>query len=227
MNKTNRILASSLAIIFLSASTVGCGQGFRSNAAGGTVNQSSNSATDVSDTLAKAQEASAAAQTAMSEAQTALNEIQDADGNINIGLFRSGSAMSKGLLSPIIDKLNNVFDKVFAKIDMVKAQFAMARSKLADAIGKLDDKDPAQAALKDKVLAEMKKIDLLESNFRTKIHSLASKLDLATVALDKLISGATSFVPGWGFVIGLALDYFVMGDVKALISELKMRLLAI
>jgi hypothetical protein len=67
----------------------------------------------------------------------------------------------------------------------------------------------------------------MERTFSASMHQLASKLDLAIAGLDKLVSGVTSFIPGFGWIANLALDYLVMSDVKNFIYEVKMRLMAL
>ncbi len=223
MITSKKYISACLAVIF-SVSSIGCGQGFRSTSTSGDVTAAQ---ATVNDELAKAQEATKIAEDAMAEAQAAIAEITDSNGEIKVQLFQSGSAQSKSLLSPIIDKLNGVFDQLFAKVDMVKARFAEARLKLADVVGKLDPNDPSQAALISEINSQLARIDALEARFRTMIHGLAGKLDIATAALDRVLSGATSLIPGWGLIVSLALDYFVMGEVKAFIAQLKTRLLSI
>ncbi len=109
----------------------------------------------------------------------------------------------------------------------MKQKFADARRLLASAMAKLDLNDPAQAKIADEIKKQLANIDVLEGKFSDTMHMLASKLDLATEGLDKIITGVTSSIPGWGSIIGLAIDYLVMNDVKALIQDLKARLLAL
>lgn len=210
----------------LATATIGCGQGFQ------TLNAGQNSAlraAEVSTAVKQAEAASNNAQLAIIEANEILKEIQDENGNIKINLFTKSSTsevQAKFLLNGVIAKLQEVFDRVFEKVATVKAQFNQARQTLADALAKLDTSNPAQAAMIAQLQAELSKLDALETRFSTSMHSLATKLDLAVLALDKVITGATSFIPGWGSLVGLAIDYFLMSDVKALIMELKTKLLA-
>lgn len=233
MNRANQLCSLSLAAVF-AVSSIGCGQGFKTSSA----NQSKATETgglsvtpDISASLKKAEEAAASAQTAMVDANNALKEIQDENGNINLGLFIRPQTSSKvevqSLLSPVIDKLKAVFDTVFAKVALVKQKFADARRLLADAMAKLDLNDPAQAKIADEIKKQLANIDALEAKFTDAMRMLASKLDLAMVGLDKIITGVTSSIPGWGSIVGLAIDYLFMSDVKALIQDLKARLLAL
>lgn len=213
-------LLISLSIVFVSG-TVGCGAGFRSNV-GDNVN--------VFEELRKAEEASLLAEEAMAEANMVLREIMDDQGNINVGLFRSGSTAeveTQFILSGLTNKLREVFNKVFEKVALVKAQFQVARDKLNEAASKLDPSNPAHALQLQAIQAQIAKINALEAQFSAQMHSLASKLDLAINGLDKIISGVTSWIPGWGSIVGLALDFFVMSDVKALILEIKHKLMSI
>ncbi|HMN69832.1 MAG TPA: hypothetical protein PKC28_14910 [Bdellovibrionales bacterium] len=212
----------------------GCGQGFKGTA--GTVSSGSQSLTveeqvvNVENEMRKAEEASVKAQEAMIEADRALSEITDEKGNINLGLFsktKTSEVQSQFLLKGVMDKLRGVFDKVFARVETVKAKFDAARTALNDALNKLEASNPAHAALIAEIRTKLIAVDVMEGQFRNGMHLLAGKLDLAIVGLDKLVQGVTSFIPGWGFVVNMALDYLVMSDVKQLIGELKARLLAI
>jgi hypothetical protein len=229
MSRMNKYLAVNIATV-LAFSSVGCGQGFRNS---GSSNAGVSQSVNVNDQLAKAQAASEQAQKAMADANTALADIMDDKGNIKLGLFSTTSSDSQtrtaGLLAPIIDKLNAVFDKLFAKVDLVKQQFAMARAALNDALSKLSAADPAQAAQIDQIKQELASIDTLEQQFSNQMHSLASKLDLASSAIDKLLQTATSAipVPGLGTIAGVLVDMFLMSDVKNLIASIKAKLLAI
>ena len=215
-----------LMMVFAVAS-IGCGQGFKSAGAG---ESGALAIASANDAMAKAEEANQQALAAMSEADAALKSISDANGNINIGLFSkssSSSVTSQGLLSPIIDKLRATFNTVFDKVALVKAKFTEARAKLNEALANLDASNPAQAALIAQIKSQLAGIDGLEAQFSAKMHSLASKLDIATTALDKLVSGVTSFIPGFGFIADMLLDYFVMDDVKAFLMEIKMKLMSL
>lgn len=213
-------------IVILAAGLMGCGQGFKS----GNVASSAKQDANIDIELAKAEQANADAQTAMNEATLALNAIQDENGKINLKLFLKGPAgevQTEGLLSPVVDKLRLTFDKVFAKVDLVKEKFAAARAALMAALAKLDHTNPAQAAMIDQIMTQMGKIDAMENQFRVGMVSLAGKLDLAVTSLDKIVSGLTSFIPGWGLVVNFAIDFFVMSDIKDFIMEIKMRLLTL
>lgn len=214
-------------IVAMVVTSIGCGQGFRVQGSGNSVGSNS---TDISAELEKAESASKAAQQAMAEADQVIRTITDEKGNINLGLFMKSSSQevqAAGILSPITDQLRKVFDTVFSKAEAVKAQFNAARASLADALGKLDVNNPVHAAAIEQIKAQLAKIDALEAQFKAAMASLASKLDIAVTALSGLISGATTFIPGWGSIIGLAIDFFVMSEVKGLIAELKARLLAL
>src|SRR5690606_20584798 len=102
-----------------------------------------------------------------------------------------------------------------------------ARKLLADALGKIDQSNPANAALVQQIMSQMAKVDAMERQFSTSMHMLASKLDLAITGLDRLVSGVTSFIPGFGWIASLALDFLVMSDIKNFIYEIKMRLMAL
>lgn len=213
-------------VLLMAVATIGCGQGFRgvSNASDAVAIASAN------DAMNKAEEANQEAIQAMADADEALKSIQDENGNINVNLFKkssSTSVASAGLLAPVVNKLRTAFDKVFAKVEMVKEKFTLARAKLDEALSKLSATDPAQAALIAQIRQQIAAINGLEAQFSSKMHSLASKLDLVTGALDKVISGATSFIPGFGFLANMLLDHFVMADVKDFILEIKTRLLAL
>ena len=220
-----KFMVATLAVVAFTG-VIGCGQGFKGASHNGGI-----TAADISNELAKAEEANKMALAAMDEANQALAEITDEKGNINVSLFSrtgtSGDVQTQFLLNGLIDKLRGVFDKVFASVEMVKAKFNEARGKLMEAVAKLDPNDPAQAALIAEINKRVIQIDGMEAKFSNAMHMLAGKLDLAIIGLDKIVSGVTSFIPGFGWLANMALDYFVMGDVKALINELKLRLLAL
>jgi hypothetical protein len=226
MNKQMNILTGSV-IAIMAAGLMGCGQGFKST---GSSSDSAKSV-NIDNELQKAEAANNEAQQAMAEAAEALKAIQDSSGNINLGLFlkagSSSNVQTSGLLSPVIDKLRATFDTVFSKVDDVKAKFADARQALLVALSRLDHNNPAQAYMIDQIMNQLKRIDAMEQQFRVQLQTLTGKLDEAVAALHKVISGATSFIPGWGFVVDFAIDYFVMSDIENFINEIKMRLLAI
>ncbi len=224
MKQFNWLSGSILAVI--AAGSIGCGQTMRPYTHG----DDSVIGSDVTDSLAKAELAAKDAQIAIEEANAIIAQITDENGNINIGLFKKAAAnevVAQGLLDPLVNQLRGVFDKLFAKVQLVKDQFAKARQALKDALAKLDQSNPANAAMVANIMAQLAKIDLLEAQFSTQMHSLASKLDLAVAGLDGIIKGAITFIPGWGSIIGLAIDMLVMGDIKALIMELKAKLMAL
>lgn len=215
------------AIGLFAAGLIGCGgQGFKSVGSSGNV-----TATDITNEINKAEQANQAAMLALADANAALKDLTDANGNINVGLFSGGTqsatVQGKGILSGVVDKLRLKFDALFLKVEAVKAKFTQARQALMTAIAKLDHNIPEQAAMIQQIMAQMARIDAMERQFSASMHLLAGKLDLLVVALDKIISGATNFIPGFGWIANLFLDYFVMGDVKTFIAEIKMRLLAL
>ena len=224
MKTTNWLLGSIIAI--LAAGSVGCGQSMRPYSAKGV---DSSLTVESDNQMAKAEQAAKEAQAAIDEANALIDSITDKNGNINIGLFKKPSAdvQTKGLLDPITNQLRAVFDKVYEKVLLVKQTFAKARQSLNDALAKIDQSNPATQAQVALIMAQLAKIDQLEAAFSTQMHSLASKLDLATAGLDAIIKGLTTFIPGWGSIIGLALDFLVMGEVKTLIMELKAKLMAL
>jgi hypothetical protein len=234
MNRISSFFLSSLAVVVFTILSSGCGQGFKTSPV--TKAASADAAglslsPDVSDSMRKAEEASVSAQLAMSEANRALLEVQDQNGNINLGLFiRSQAAFkteAQSTLSPVLDKLRSVFDTVFAKASLVKQKFNEARQSLAEALSKLDLNDPGQARIADAIKKQSANIDALEVKFTQSMRMLASKLDLAMTGLDQIMAGAVSSVPGWGAIIGLAIDYLLMDDVRVFIQDLKARLLAL
>jgi hypothetical protein len=228
MNKRMNWITGPL-VVALTLSSIGCGQSFRSTGSGAMSTGSQATNADVSDQLAKANQAAKDAQVAMADAQAAIASISDANGNINVGLFTKSTAQTttQGLLAPLIAKLQPVFDCVYNKALVVKQQFDSARASLAAALAKLNPGDATQASQIAQINAQMAQIDTMEQQFANSMHLLAGKLDLATTALDKIISGATSFIPGFGWLAGMAIDMLVMSDVKNLISDFKMKLLSL
>jgi hypothetical protein len=223
MKSANLFWGSVIAII--AVGSIGCSNSMRPYSSSS--EKGSNGGMSVEDdAMMKAEQAAKDAQSALNEANAAIAEITDDSGNINVGLFRSSSTNNK-LLSPLTDKLRAVFDKVYAKVLLVKTNFTKARTALNDALAKVDQSNPANAALVATIMANLAKLDQLEAQFSTTMHSLASKLDLAIAGLQGIIGGVITAIPGWGSIIGLALDYFVMGDVKAFILELKAKLMAL
>jgi hypothetical protein len=223
------IITGSVLVLF-AAGTIGCGQsGFQSL---GKATASGNQAADISTELNKAEEANAQAQAAIDEANLALKDITDSKGNINLNLFKKSSSTStevssQGLLTPIIDKLRPKFEQLFSKVTVVKQKFTDARQALLTALSKIDQSNPASAAVVANIMAQLAKVDAMEKAFSASMHSLAGKLDLAISGLDKLVSGVTSFIPGFGWIANMALDFLVMSDVKDFIYEIKMRLMAL
>lgn len=224
----NLVTGSVLAVI--AASSIGCGQGMKSTTSSSEKVASTGTSTEeIAAVIKKAEKANEEAQGAIAEAQAALLTIQDENGNINLSAFRKSNSevTSSGLLTPIIDKLRGPFDTVLAKVALVKAKFTEARQMLMTALSKLDDKDPAQAALINEVMKQMAAIDKMEATFRTSMLQLGNKLDLAVDALEKVISGVTSFIPGWGWIVSLGVDYLVMGDIRDFVMEIKLKLMAL
>ncbi len=207
----------------------GCGQGFKTSS-GASNKTAAQAVANVDNQMAKADQAAKDAALAMADADAAISKITDKDGNININLFTKSTTtgtQTSGILAPLVAKLQPLFDSVFDKVNAVKVQFDAARAALADALGKLNPNDPAQAAMIATVQTQMAHIDALEAQFRDKIHMLAGKLSLAITGLDKIVSGVTSFIPGFGWLASWALDMFVMDDVKNLILNLQAKLMAL
>lgn len=236
-------LLTGISVAIMAAGLMGCGQGFKSN--GVSAEDSAKSAAFDS-AISKAEKANQDAQNAMNAATEALMTIQDTSGNINLGLFLKGGSSSSssssssggasndpstvgsaGLLTPVIDKLRATFDIVFQKVADVKAKFQEARQALLIALSKLDANDPAQAYMQQQIMKQLSRIDAMEDQFRIQLAGLGAKLDQAVVALQKIISGATSFIPGWGPIVNFAVDFFVMSDITNFINEIKMKLLTI
>jgi hypothetical protein len=230
MNKSFKIVTGSLLAV-IAASSIGCGQGMKSNTSSNAKASGGNIANteEIAAVIKKAEKASDEAQAAIVEAQSVLLTIQDQNGNIKIDLFQrnNGQVDSAGLLTPVIDRLRGPFDTVLAKVALVKSKFNEARQMLVTSLSKLDDKDPAQAALINEVMKQMAAIDRMEAQFRTSMMQLGGKLDMAVAALEKLISGVTNFLPGWGWVVNLGLDYLVMSDIRDFVAEIKMKLMAL
>ena len=229
MNKQMNLVTGSV-IAIMAAGLMGCGQGFKAN---GLSSANSAKSAQVNEAITKAQDASDQVQAAMNEATEALKSIQDTSGNINLGLFLKGgststsSVQTSGLLAPVIDKLRATFDIVFNKVDDVKAKFQAARLALLHALTGLDKNDPAQAYMIQQIMTQLNRIDAMEQQFRIQLAGLSGKLDDAVKALQKIITGVTSFIPGWGYIVNFAVDFFVMTDIQNFINEIKLRLLAI
>lgn len=227
MGKNLNLITGSVLVVF-AASLVGCSQGFESQ---GKITTNGAQAVDISSEMSKAEQANQAALSAITDANNALKDITDANGNINVGLFSKSSASadvtSQGLLTGIIEKLRPKFEQLFSKVTAVKAKFTEARALLAAAMAKLDQSNPAHAIMIQEIMGQLAKIDAMERTFSASMQQLAGKLDLAIVGLERIVSGATSFIPGFGWLANLALDYFVMGDIKNFIYEVKMRLMAL
>lgn len=211
--------------ILVAASTVGCGQGMKPS--GGSPETAAMVA-NTDDQIATAEKAALEAKSAIDEANALITQITDENGNIKIGLFQLlGSAGSGSGLNPLTAKLRVAFDKIFEKVATVKRQFGVARQTLKDVLAKLDQNNPTLAAQIAVVTANLAKLDDLEIKFSVSMHMLASKMDLATKGLDLLVKGVTSFIPGFGAIVGLAIDFLVMDEVKMLILELKLKLMAV
>lgn len=232
MNKQTNWIASSV-VVALVLGSIGCGQGFKTqngNSAS-TTGISPQASRDVSSQIAMAAQATKDAQSAMADAQAAIASITDANGNINMNLFNKTLSLplpgTGGLLSPVIAKLQPIFDNVFSKATLVKQQFDAARASLATAIAGLNSADPAQAAQIAQITAQLAQIDKMEQQFTDAMHLLAGKIDLAVAALNNVVSGITSYIPGFGWLAGMAIDYLVMDDVKNLLADFKAKLISI
>ena len=233
MRQQRQSLKNAAVILFSAGLTVGltgCGSGFKAGTASDNVSAAAVKA-NIDDQMNKAQQATKDAQLAIADAQVAIASISDKNGNIKVGLFSKATSetQTQGLLSPLLDRLQPVFDKVYAKGLLVKQRFDSARISLADAISKLDKNNPAQAAQIQTVMDEMAQIDQLELQFQTSMHTLASRLNYAMNAIDKLVSAATSLIPipivGW--IAGMAIDYFIVDDVKTMIQNFQLKLMSI
>ena len=228
MNQFNKAVGTMMALMMVT--TIGCGQKMQSSSPSNKAQATGagSSTEEVAAVIAKAQKANDEAVAAIGDAQAALATIQDENGNINVSLFQSNSQVSSsGLLTPVIERLRGPFDTVLAKVALVKSKFTEARQMLMTALAKLDDKDPAQALMINEIMKQMAAIDKMESTFRSSMLQLGNKLDLAVASLEKLISGVTSFLPGWGWVVNLGLDFLVMGDIRDFVMEIKLKLIAI
>lgn len=223
----NAILIWGSVIAVIAAGSIGCGNTMRPYSSAKDVDATLTVESD--DQMLKAEQAAKEASAAIDEANKAINEITDDNGNINVGLFKkpASGASTKSLLSPLTDKLREVFDKVYARVLVVKQTFGKARQALNDALAKIDQSNPVNSAQIAMIMANLAKLDQLEAQFSNSMHTLASKLDLAIAGLDSIISGVTTFIPGWGSLIGMALDMLIMGDVKGFILELKAKLMAL
>lgn len=219
-------LGSSIVVV-LAAGSIGCGNTMRPYSSAKDIDSTLTVESD--DQMLKAEQAAKEAQAAIDDANKLINEITDDNGTINVGLFKkpAGGASAKGLLDPITAKLREVFDQIYAKVLVVKQAFGKARQALNDALAKIDQSNPVNAAQVAMIMANLAKLDQLEAKFSESMHMLASKLDLAIAGLDSIITGVTTWLPGWGSLIGMALDMLVMGDVKAFILELKAKLMAL
>lgn len=225
MKTANWLCGSIVAVV--AAGSIGCGNTMRPYQVEG-VDTSLTVESD--DQFAKAEQAAKDAQAAIDEANALIAEITDDNGNINVGLFKKPAANSvstQALLDPVTNKLREVFNKIYDKALLVKQQFAKSRQALNDALAKIDQTNPANAAQIALITAQLAALDKLEAQYSTSMRSLASKLDLAVAGLDAIIKGVTTFIPGWGSLIGMALDFLVMGDLKTLIMELKTKLMAL
>jgi hypothetical protein len=221
-NKTSWIASAFLASSIFA--TVGCGQGLKSTSPGRTVAEHQ---ANVDKQMDQAEKAAADAQDALVAAQTVLAQISDANGNFNLGLFSGlkGKMSLGNILGPVADKLTEVFDQVYEKLALLKTKYGEARLALADAMGKLDASDPTQAKLIAQINSQMGRLDDLEKQYTSAIHKLARKLDLVERSIDKLVSGVTSSIPGFGAILGLALDYLVLDDIYAVIDGFQQKLL--
>lgn len=226
----NIVTVSVLAVI--AASAIGCGQGMKSNAIPndkvGSSSSSSNTE-EIAAVIKKAEKANEEAKAAIDEAANVMLTIQDENGNFKINLFQASNAEvnTSGLITPLIDKIRGPLDTVIAKSVLVRAKFNEARQMLMSALARLDDKDPAQAALIAEVMKQMASIDKMDTAFRTSMFKLGGKLDLAVDGLEKILSGVTSFIPGWGWVVNLGLDFLVMQDIRDFVLDVKLKLLGI
>lgn len=209
----------------------GCGQGFQSGKAASNIG-SSNGGFSVDDgTSAELEKAIQNAEKAMADAEASVKDITDKDGNINISLFTTNSQNSQtkaqGLLAPIIDKLRGVFDKVFSKVEMAKQQFSNARGQLAALLAQIQQADPTNSLRIQELTAQLARLDSLEGQLHVRMQALAGRLDTIMLGIQKVVSRATSLIPGVGIIADILIDMFLMDDVRALIAEIKMRLLSI
>jgi len=226
-----RILLSVL-IVMISIGLIGCGQGFKSNviSGGGALGGKIESVADVKAQIDEAQKATDDAQNAMAEAQAAIASITDKNGNLDINVFSASSTVApQGVLSPILDKFRTVFDTVISKIQLVKGKFDEARAALVSAMAKLDPNNPAHQALIAQIQNGLAMLDNLEMQFHNTMQMLASKLDIATAAIDDLVAKGCALIPIPGLcqIAGVLVNMLILDDVKNLIAEFKAKLLAL
>ena len=223
-----KILVIALAT-FMSFTSIGCGNSFKSIGQGDAALKLSAVAAQVE----KAQKASLDAQRAIQEANAAISEIMDSNGQIRMSLFSTTADVARtrtaGIIAPLLARLNPVFDRLFARITSVKVQFATARASLMEALNTLNAADPSQIVRIEEIKAELAKIDALEMSFRQQMHQLGGRLDLAVTGLERLINLGTSFipVPGAGAVAGILIDLLVTSDVRDMVAAVRFRLQAV
>lgn len=223
MNNKTSWIASALLTASMFA-TIGCGQGLKSSSSASTT---AGHQANVDRQMDQAEKAATDAQDALAAALAALAQVSDTNGNFNLGLFSGlkGKMSLGNILGPVTDKLSEVFDQVYEKLALVKTKYAEARLALSDAVGKLDANDPAQAKLIAQINSQMGRLDDLEKQYTNQIHKLGRKLDLVEKSLDKIVNGVTSSIPGFGAILGIALDYLVLDDIYAVIDDFQQKLL--
>lgn len=223
MNKQLNLAVCTLATI-LTATSVGCSNGFKS----GSGNSATNGATSVTpaengaEQVAKAQAAVDDSQKALNSASTALSGMSKSNGGLDLSIFLGGSG---GVLAPIIAELQPVFDQAYAKVVAVKQQFDASKAAIAAQIATLDPADPAAVLLTQELTA----LTDMETNFDNQVHMLADKLGLVNAQIDGLILQITAQIPipGIGVIAGILIDTFVVNDVKALITDLQTKLMSL
>lgn len=216
--KTIRAITGSVGILCC-VSLIGCGQGLKSS--GSSQGSQSIDTSSVNTQINQAAQAANDASSALQNVTTAINQISDAQGNINIGMFLMGS---DNPLNALIAQLQTYFDQFYTKAQAVESSLDSARTQIQQAIAQLNPNDPAQATEIQQLNAELAQVNSLDQQFSNAMHSLATKLGTAMTGLDNLINGVTASIPGWGAIVGLAVDWLVMDNVRTLFQDMENKL---
>ncbi len=181
--------------------------------------------TESKEAIREAEKAASEVEEALDAAQSTLGELLDDKGRVREDLFTQSSSSQSvetqsifAIFSFISGPLTKVFDRVLEQIKRSTAVFDQTRAKIADQLSKLDPSNPAHASAIASLMAAMERVDLLEGQYKSVVHNLASKIDMIVNQIDNI----TSRLGFFGFILQLITD-----QVKLPLLDLKSKLMSL
>lgn len=220
------ILATAISGFFLTACAGSAGSS--SSGSGQTASQG----TDVKNVvdMQSLQKSSDNATAAISDAKAALDTITNKDGSFKFSVIFQKDALNQVaksqmeaqfLTDGLAAKLTTILNVVVDKVKLAKADIEKARAALTVELSKVDANSPAAAQIQ----ALMSQIDIVESQYSTLVHSLASKINLVTQGFNQLSGLANSFCP-IPVVCGAAV-WLVLNPIEQAILDFQAKLMII